>query len=313
MRRVAWWLLQRLLPAINGTLHYAELATSSGSDRPLPHAPVLILGAPRSGSTLLFQVLTEAFDFGYISNLHCTFKGGPSFVERLVRPLRWRISSTFTSRHGVVRGSAAPSECGGFWYRFFRRSPQYVPAGAFAKKKQLRAALRALLKAFGRPVLFKNIHCGLRLEPLAAAVPEALFIFITRDVVDNAHSLLESRREVNHDYVQWWSMEPPAIESLRTLPPEQQVVEQVRQLNDVIARQLAELHRGRFVTISYDELTARPHATVEKVAAFLEAHHARPAKRTTAQVPEVFPVRRSVKIETDLYDRLCAYAAERAS
>lgn len=312
MRRLAGRLLTLLAPYINRVLHSAEVTLWSGSDKPLPHRPVLIVGAPRSGSTLLFQVLTEAFDFGYLSNLHCSFNGGASFVERFIRPLRWRSASTFASRHGVVPGVAAPSECGGFWYRFFRRRPEYVPAADFATKKQLRAALRALLGAFGRPVLFKNMHCGLRLEPLASAVPEALFLFITRDVVDNAHSLLETRREVYGDYARWWSMEPPAVESLKTLPPEQQVAEQVRQLNELIARQLAELHRGRFLTLTYEELTASPHAMLDKVAAFLDAHDAKPQKRTSAQVPEAFPIRRTVKIETELYDRLCAYTAESA-
>jgi hypothetical protein len=136
----------------------------------------------------------------------------------------------------VVRGWSAPSECGGFWYRFFRRKPQYVPGEEFDPRqgKKLRAALRALLGAFGRPVLFKNLHCSLRLEPLSAAIPEALFIFIRRDVVDNAHSLLEARREVFGHYAGWWSMEPPQIRTLETLPPEQQVVEQVRSINALV-------------------------------------------------------------------------------
>jgi LPS sulfotransferase NodH len=307
VRRIASRLLQLLLPLLNRVLHLAEVTLWSGSGRPLPHAPVLIVGAPRSGSTLLFQVLTEAFDFGYLSNAHCMFSGGPSLVERFARPLRRRASSTFTSRRGVVEGWAAPSECGRFWYRFFRRKPEYVPASAFAprERRALRSALRALLGAFGRPALFKNMHCGLRLEPLADAVPEALFIFITRDVVDNAHSLLETRRDVYGDYATWWSMEPPEIDALKTLPPEQQVVQQVRSLNALIAKQLQELHRGRFITITYDQLSARPRDVVERVAQFLAAHQAEPPRRNA--VPEAFPATAKIRIDAALYERLRAY------
>lgn len=310
MRRAASRLLHLLLPLVNSVLHRAEVALSSGSARPLPHAPVLIVGAPRSGSTLLFQLLTEAFDFGYLSNAHCMFSGAPSWVERVFRPLRRRGSSTFASKRGVVEGWSAPSECGRFWYRFFRRKPEYVPAAEFGRRESraLRAALRALLRAFGRPVLFKNMHCGLRLEPLAAAVPEALFIFITRDVVENAHSLLETRRDVSGDYAAWWSMEPPGIETLKGLPPEQQVVEQVRSINTLVARQLEELHRGRYLTLSYEELSARPRETVETVARFLAAHQAEPARRG-GQLPEAFPPRTKVRIDAALYERLRAYAA----
>lgn len=307
MRRAGSRAVERLAPVINRGLHYAEVLLSSGSDRPLPHAPVLIVGAPRSGSTLLFQVLTEAFDFGYLSNLHCLFNGAPSWVERLVRPLRWRSESSFSSKRGVVPGRAAPSECGAFWYRFFRRKPQYVQAGDFHARRSMRAALRALLRAFGRPVLFKNIHCSLRLEPLANAVPEALFIFITRNVVDNAHSLLETRRDVFDDYARWWSMEPPNIETLKNLPAEQQVVEQIRQINALVAGQLTELHGGRYLTIAYEDLTARPHEVVETVARFLAARGAEPPRRNV-QIPAAFPARTKVTIDAELYDRLCAYA-----
>jgi LPS sulfotransferase NodH len=311
MRKLGGRLVALLIPVINGVLHRVELALSSGSSKPLPHRPVLIVGAPRSGSTLLFQVLTEVLDFGYISNLHCLFSGGPSVVERLVRPLRWRTRSTFASKRGVVSGWSAPSECGGFWYRFFRRKPEYVPGGELDPRqgKKLRAALRALLSAFGRPVLFKNMHCSLRIEPLSAAVPEALFIFIRRDVVDNAHSLLETRRDVYGDYSKWWSMEPPRIAELASLPPEEQVVEQIRGINSLVERQLQERFPGSFIALSYEELIANPRGTVQSVAAFLDAHGAKPAARA-GELPESFQAHKSVKIDTELYDRLCAYAAE---
>jgi len=36
----------------------------------LAHSPLFIVGPPRCGSTLLYQVLTEAFDLAYVSNVH---------------------------------------------------------------------------------------------------------------------------------------------------------------------------------------------------------------------------------------------------
>ena len=85
----------------------------------LSHTPILILGAPRSGSTLLYQSMVERFDVAYISNRHCRWHGAPSLVERRFGGARH--VATYASRHGAEAGATAPSECGGYWYRFFRR------------------------------------------------------------------------------------------------------------------------------------------------------------------------------------------------
>ena len=83
--------------------------------------------------------------------------------------------ASFDSRFGQTSGPDAPSECGPFWYRFFRRRPQYVPLVEAdpARLRRLRAAVRALGDAAGRPLVFKNLLCTLRLAPIGTALPEA--------------------------------------------------------------------------------------------------------------------------------------------
>ncbi len=56
----------------------------------------------------------------------------------------------------------------------------------------------------------KNLNCALRLGPLRATFPDALFLGIHRNEVDNAHSLLEARMNINKCYETWLSMEPAA-------------------------------------------------------------------------------------------------------
>ena len=43
------------------------------SNKPLKHQPVFIIGAPRTGSTILYQTLTNELDILYINNLTCKF------------------------------------------------------------------------------------------------------------------------------------------------------------------------------------------------------------------------------------------------
>ncbi len=314
MRKLLGRFVALLLPSVNRVLHHAETVFPRRADAPLPQVPVLIVGAPRSGSTLLFQVLTEALEFGYLSNLHCLFHGAPSLVERLVRPQRWREESTFSSKHGVVGGLASPSECGAYWYRFFTRKPQFVSGSAAAPRKlrALRMSMAALGRASGKPLLFKNLNCALRLEPTAAALPEALFIFITRNVVDNAQSILEARHKVLGRYDRWWSLEPPGYERLETLPAEAQAVEQVLSINELVERHRASIGPGRFLHVSYDELCADPASAVAKVEAFLGSHGTT-VERRPAALPESFPIRSKIAVEAALFARLQAYAASRGA
>ena len=52
------------------------------------YPPIFIIGAPRSGSTLLLQAIIEVFDLGYISNCHCNWYGAPALA-----------GSSFTTRN----------------------------------------------------------------------------------------------------------------------------------------------------------------------------------------------------------------------
>ena len=55
---------------------------------PEPSRNVFVVGAPRSGTTVLIQALAAAFDVGYISNLAASFWQAPAlgvlFSRRLV-------------------------------------------------------------------------------------------------------------------------------------------------------------------------------------------------------------------------------------
>jgi hypothetical protein len=278
---------------------------SSGVPEPL-QTPILIVGAPRSGSTLLYQVMVERFDLAYISNRHCRWHGAPSLVERRVRGSRH--AATYSSYLGVETGATAPSECGGYWYRFFPRSPHYVSLDAVepAKLSGLRRSVARFGAAAGRPIVFKNLYCSLRLEPIAAALPEALFVVIERDLLDNARSLLASRMRRSGGYAEWWSAEPPGIERLRALPPEQQVVEQVRGIAGVIASARERIGADRFLNVSYESLCEDPAATTAAIGEFCALRGTRLAVR--GEIPQRFGRPPGAAIDAALESALERYA-----
>jgi len=296
---------------INPLMAILEGGFGDASQATVPFPPIFIIGPPRSGSTLLYQALTDYFDIGYLSNFHAFFWGAPSWAERLAHPLRWQKPSTYRSVHGKTNGLAAPSECGKFWYRFFRRKPQYVPMDEADPRKmqKLRSVIAALTTAFEKPVLFKNLNCALRLAPLSKILPEALYIITKRDLLQNAHSLLAGRKKVWGEYNKWWSMEPPNIASLKGLPAYQQVVEQIVQINELIQRDMGLVGQKRCIEVKYENLCEDVPGTLNRLDLFFRAHNVCLNKKF--QVPSKFSLKNERRIDSDLYQQLKEYVNEK--
>lgn len=286
-RKLPRFVWARSLRGLNKGLAALETRRRGGGETPLPQRPIFVLGAPRSGSTLLYQLLVVRFDVAYLSNLHCRFFGAPAFAERAFGK-RLRPPADFSSRFGSTRGLAAPSECGPYWYRFFRKSPQHVSLAEAdpARLERLRESVRVFATAAGRPLVFKNLVNSVRLAPLAAALPEALFVFVRRDEADTAASILAGRRTVHADEYEWWSVEPPQLERLRALPPEEQVLEQVRAIESLVDETKEEIGHDRFLDLRYEDVCADTHRALASVAAFAERHGV--ALRVRRDVPARF-------------------------
>lgn len=273
VRQVPRFARRQSVTALNRALGRIERRTPVAGETPLRHPPVFIVGAPRSGSTLLYQLIVVGFDVGYLSNLHCRLFGAPALVER-VAGRRFEPPAVFSSDHGRTNGLFAPSECGPYWYRFFRKSPQYVPleeadSGAL---RDLRASVRALGEASGRPLVFKNLLNSLRLEPLGAAFPEAIFLVVRRDLADNVSSILAARRNVRGDEAAWWSVEPPGVDQLRGQPPEAQAAGQVHGIHELIDSAKERLGADRFLDIAYEDLCADTQAVLSEISGFASSH-----------------------------------------
>jgi hypothetical protein len=295
-------------------LPQVEAAMAPSPDQPLRHPPVFFLGAPRSGSTLAVQVLTEILDVGYMSNCHCQWSGAPALAERLLHPTRNRPPSDYRSRQGVTDGWHAPAECGDWWYRFFRRTPPYVTLEEVdpIRMRRFRCSVAALTNAFDKPVVFKNLYASLRVQAIAHYLPESLFIVTHRDEIDNGHSLLEARYQRFKDYDTWLSVEPPEIDRLKALPAHEQVIEQIRLTHHTIEKDFAfgKVGRTRRFDLVYGDFCDSPGGTLDRIQGFLSKHECNVANR--AEPPAKFTPRQEVRIDLDLYDRMVTYARETA-
>ena len=289
--------------AANRALQRVERGPAGG---PLPQVPVLIVGAPRCGSTLLMQLVAARFDVTFLTNAHCRLFGAPSLVERALRR-RTGGAAEFASFHGRVDGALAPSECGPYWYRFFRHRPQHVAAEEAdpARMRALRASVAALGRAGRRPVVYKNLVNSLRLGPLRVALPEAIFVAVRRDEAATARSILAARAR-RGDVDAWWSVEPPGVERLRRLPAAAQAVEQVRAVTAEVERHRA-VAPERFLQLAHEETCADPAGALERLRAFAAGHGCDLRPRGT--VPDRFDARDGGPLPAPLEADLRAYLA----
>lgn len=304
-RRALALLNRRLLGRIESLL-------APDADQPLRHPPIFFLGAPRSGSTLMIQVITDALNVGYISNRHCQWYGAPVLAEHLFHPLANKPSSDYRSDHGTTNGPHAPAECGEWWYRFFRRRPPYVTVDDLDPLKMcaFRRSIAALTNAMDKPLVFKNLYASLRIQAIAKFIPESLFVVVHRDEVDNGHSLLEARFKSVGNYDAWFSVEPPEVERLKALAPQEQVIEQIRHIHRTIDDDLkvAAVPANRRLDLSYEAFCSDPRGGVESLQGFLQSHGC-DVKRLGA-IPEPFERREEVRISQPLYKAMARYSSE---
>jgi hypothetical protein len=169
---------------------------------------------------------------------------------------------------------------------------------------QFRQSIGALVDAFGKPVLFKNLYASLRLEPIIEYLPEALFVVVERNELNNAQSILEGRYRRFGTYETWWSVEPPGIKELVGQPPHVQVVGQIRQIHSLIDDVLGETGAGRCRTlrIRYEDLCRDTSATVRLFDEFLKSNGTR--LQRLFDVPQHFEQTEDVKIDPTIYSQL---------
>ena len=271
--------------------------------------PVFILGAPRSGSTLLFQTLTDAFNVGYLCNSHSTWFSAPAILDKIRQPLRHKKPSEFSSTHGTTSQPYGPSESANWWYRFFDRSPDACQQVELShiKKKQFRRSLLSLDSQLQSPVLYKNLFSSLRIKEIVATVPSALFVVIKRDLVRNAHSIIEARESVGAGVGSWWSVPVAGTESLKTQPIHIQAAEQIIRLNYQIDDDINKYcDHSRVFQVDYDQFCVDVHGCMSSFKKFAACNGVELTKRYA--VPDQFIKSDSIRIATETYEQLHNYA-----
>jgi LPS sulfotransferase NodH len=219
--------------------------------------PVFIVAAPRSGSTLLFEVLTQSPSF-------CTIGGESHHIFEGIPALRPGAPGIDSNR--LTDASATPAICESIRARFFEllRNRKGAPPTVGGK---------------GFRMLEKTPKNSLRIPFLTATFPDALFIYLYRDPRENVSSIMEawrSGRFVTYRTLPGWDgpwslLLPPEWQQQRGNTLAQAAAFQWTSANTHILNDLAALPRDRWVSVSYRELVDQPLETARRLCEFCDA------------------------------------------
>lgn len=260
------------LQELNALLAPLETKATRSFDRPR-QAVIFLVGAPRSGSTVLSQVMAQSSLFGYTSNFVARFWAAPYIGARIEQALGIRQGhsiSSFRSTFGVTEGWSGPHEFGYFWNRWFPFEETHKLGEeqiARVDRDGLRREVAALASVYQLPMFFKSMLCSFQIRLLAEAFDTAVFVVCKRSPLFQAQSLLMARQALLGSKERWWSLRPKEYPELLRLPYHEQVVAQIFYTLEDIESQLAELDSRRRLDVAYETFCADPRGQVEKIAA----------------------------------------------
>lgn len=228
----------------------------AGQVLPVFDRPIFIVSAPRSGSTLLFELLATSSSFWTLGG------EGHHHIENIAAlvPQEGGLDS---NRLTAAHAPAAAAQLVTSYGTDLRDSGGHLWQAAKAP-----ATVRFLEKT---P---KN---ALRIPFLKAVFPDAKFIFLHREAQANIGSIVDawqSGRFVTYTNLPGWRL---LTWSLLLIPAWRETIghslaeialRQWRDTNEIILDDLAGLDRADWCAVAYDELIADPAACIGRLCAF---------------------------------------------
>ncbi len=255
------------LQRMNAALAPVERYTPSGRPRP----NLFVFGLPRSGTTLLYQLVAYCLDLGYISNLAARFWLAPLTGVALAKAvLGDRRDGSFRSDYGRSLDPAGPHEFSYFWQKRLGVDGledvlAFGERGDRVDWPGLAAVIGSLQDFFGTGLVHKTNFVANFAPGFVANMPMPLLVYIDRAPEAVAMSILHARRAYYGDIASWWATVPPSFPDIKAAPFAMQIARQVADLRDTYAGVMAALDPGLVLHLSYEALCNDPEGAIETI------------------------------------------------
>jgi len=236
---------------------------------------VFVVGSPRSGTTLLTQVLAANYNISYFPNVIAPYYMAPIRGLQLTKKLDILNGEiNFDSTLGITKEKWEPHEIGYFWQYWFNHqgtdelNDKDINAIDW---KGLERQLNAVASFFGQPLIIKSLpFINYKILKLDSVFNNVYFIYIKRNPKSIVQSVLGAREKIYGDINKWWSIRPNNIEELINKSAVEQVFAQYRSVTSAIENAFKKLDVTRKITINYEQLIDSPEKTTSELFSFIK-------------------------------------------
>lgn len=281
-------------------------------DYELHYNPTFIIGSPRSGTTLVRQLVAWAIPTSYFSNLMRSswFHLGyplPIVTAKLVNWLRLtNYAESYSSYYGFTPGLGRPHESSEIWNYWFQAKNTASDPGDISADQQrvIYQAVAATERIFNLPFVSKTVDLAIRIRALDQIFPRALFIQIVRDPLDTAQSLFNARK-IDFPEREFFSTRPRECEDVYDKNVIEQVCEQVYYIEKNIAFERSVVGEDRFISVRYKDVCENPLYELNRIASFMGSHSV--PVQIVRSIPGSFHYSHGRKIDKTDYLAMAAY------
>ncbi len=302
---------ESILKELNKSLRSLETEMVNKSDANNLPPLIFFSFAPRTGSTMVSQVMARTGEFAYISNFVARFWDAPLLALQIEK--KTGLGNSYfgmplldvESKYGVTSNVSDPHEFGFFWNKLLTsKFNTFIDINELDEVliQFLRKEVNAMRSVYDKPFFFKNGIAGYNTACIRKIFPDAWFLKIERSPEFVAQSIYKARVDLYSNPKEWWSLKPKDYEDIvRNSESEyEEIAYQIksgyRDINEGL-----EGNEERVVKIKYEEFCSAPKEHIDKI---FNKIGWTPSDRYKNLMIERRPVRKERIVDQDIFDSI---------
>ena len=227
------------------------------------HPSIFIFGLPRSGTTLLYQFISKFIKVGYFNNLMAKFWKAPLFAIELEKSLNLnKTNFNLNSNYGRSFQLSGPHEFSYFFQDLFdlnsiERFIDFSEKNIAFEREHVRKVLLNFQHEFKKPLVFKTNFIVNYMNTINQLLEKSFFIYIERDKIDVALSILNARKKFYGNYSTWWATYSDSY-FYQNLNFQEQIFNQIHELEVIYKGKFNEIPEQKKMLITYKDLCHKP-------------------------------------------------------
>ena len=272
------------------------------NDHPLP--VILVVGPPRSGSTLIYQALASSLPVSYLTNFGALFSDSPIVASKWFDRFLSHSPPTLKSYFGNTEKLSDPNDGFNIWDRWLGKD-RYCPNRTFTplQQEEMNRFFNTWTATFKRPLINKNNRNTTCMDVLAASLDNVYFIVVNRDPVFVAQSLLLAREEIQGSRDIGWGLGSNLIsDRYESNSGLHQVAEQVAWIYSTLDQQMQKIPSDRLIKVKYETFCQDPNSVISDIYAHI--WHTIPGSFNLPQQLNSFKISQNIRLSPDEFQQL---------